>query len=62
MRSRGTSGRAGWSADGLVVKAGIDDQVAEEFSGGGVGDADVQVVDEQEPDPSASGKFWVFGS
>jgi hypothetical protein len=35
-------------AGGLVVAAGVEDQVAEELSGGGVDDADVQVLDEQE--------------
>ena len=32
---------------GLVVAVGVDDQVAEQFSGGGVDDSDVVVVDEQ---------------
>jgi hypothetical protein len=35
-------------AGGLVVAAGIDGEVAEQFSGGGVDDADVEVVDEQD--------------
>ena len=33
---------------GLVVLFWVDVQVAEEFSGGGVDDADVEVVDEQD--------------
>jgi hypothetical protein len=39
---------AGWAAGGLVVAAGVDGQVAEQFAGGGVDDADVEVVDEHE--------------
>lgn len=35
------SGRSGWSSGGLVVAAGVDDQCAQEFAGGGVDDADV---------------------
>jgi hypothetical protein len=35
-------------AGGLVVPGWVDDQVADEFAGGGVDDADVQVVDEHE--------------
>src|SRR3954470_20235040 len=41
-------GGAGWSAGGLVVAAGVDGELAEEFAGGGVDDADVQVLDEQQ--------------
>ena len=33
---------------GLVVLAGIDDGVADELAGGGVDDADVEVLDEQD--------------
>ena len=33
---------------GLVVLAGIDDELADEFAGGGVDDANVEVVDEQD--------------
>ena len=40
--------RAGWAAGGLVVAAGVDGQLAEQFAGGGVDDADVEVVDEHE--------------
>jgi isopentenyldiphosphate isomerase len=36
---------AGWAAGGLVVVAGVDGQLVEEFAGGGVDDADVEVVD-----------------
>jgi hypothetical protein len=32
----------------LVVAAGVDGQFAEQFAGGGVDDADVEVVDEHE--------------
>src|SRR5690349_8797056 len=40
-------GGAGF-AGGLVVAGGVEDQFAEEFAGGGVDDADVQVVGEQQ--------------
>ena len=40
-------GGAGWFSGGLVVAAGVEDQFAEEFAGGGVDDADVEVVDEE---------------
>src|SRR6186713_282609 len=33
---------------GLVVLAGVDGELAEEFAGGGVDDADVEVLDEQD--------------
>jgi hypothetical protein len=32
----------------LIVAAWIDDQVAQDFSGGGVDDGDVEVLDEQD--------------
>jgi hypothetical protein len=32
----------------LVVAAGVDGEVAEEFAGGGVDDADVQVLDQDQ--------------
>ena len=35
-----------WSSGGLVVAGGVDGEFAEEFAGGGVDDADVEVVDE----------------
>src|SRR5438128_6804844 len=41
-------GWSGWSSGGLVVASWVDGEVAEEFSGGGVNDADVEVVDEQD--------------
>ena len=41
-------GWAGWSAGGLVVAGGVEDEFAEEFAGGGVDDADVQVLDEEQ--------------
>ena len=40
--------RAGWAAGGLVVLGGVDGQFAEEFTGGSVDDADVEVVDEHD--------------
>jgi hypothetical protein len=37
------SGRgSGWPAGGLVVAAGVEGELAEEFAGGGVNDADVE--------------------
>ena len=43
---------SGWwawgSAEGLVVAVRVEGEVAEEFAGGGVDDADVQVGDEHE--------------
>jgi hypothetical protein len=41
----------GWSwgpAGGLVVAGGVEGELAEEFAGGGVDDADVEVVDEDQ--------------
>ena len=37
-----------WFAGGLVVAGGIEGEVAEEFSGGRVDDADVEVLDEEQ--------------
>src|SRR5262249_43975680 len=37
-----------WSAGGLVVAVRVDGQVAQGFSGGGVDDGDVEVLDEQD--------------
>ena len=34
--------------DGLVVAGGVDGEFAEEFAGGGVDDADVEVVDQHQ--------------
>jgi hypothetical protein len=42
-----SAGWAGWSAGGLVSRRGFEDQIAEELAGGGVDDADVQVLNEQ---------------
>ena len=42
------SGSSSWAAGGLVVAGGVEGQFAEEFAGGGVDDADVQVLDEQQ--------------
>src|SRR5687767_7921004 len=43
----GFSGGAFGGSGGLVVAGGVEDQVAEEFAGGGVDDADLEVLDEQ---------------
>jgi hypothetical protein len=42
------SGRAFGRSGGLVVLGGVEDELAEEFAGGGVDHADVQVLDEQD--------------
>ena len=45
----GCSGRGSWgSAGGLVGAGGVEGEIAQEFAGGGVDDADVQVLDEQQ--------------
>ena len=36
------------AAGGLVVAGGVEGEVAEQFAGGGVDDADVEVLDEQD--------------
>lgn len=51
------SGWSGWSAGGLVVAGGVEGEVAENFAGGGVDDADVEVVDER--DDVGSGELFV---
>ena len=45
----------GWSAGWLVVAGGVEGEVVEEFAGGGVDDADVEVGDEQEDGGSGVG-------
>jgi hypothetical protein len=39
----------------LVALGGVEDQVAEEFAGGGVDDADVEVVDQDQDAGSGVG-------
>jgi|SRR5450755_1740963 hypothetical protein len=39
---------AGWAAGGLVVPGGVEDEFAEQFAGGGVEDADAQVLDQEQ--------------
>ena len=41
-------GGSGWSAGGLVVAAGVEDQFAQQFAGGGVDDPDLKVLDEDQ--------------
>ena len=41
-------GWSGWFSGGLVVPVGVDEEFAVELAGGGVDDADLEVVDEQE--------------
>ena len=38
---------SGWSAGGLVVAAGVELELAEDFAGRRVDDADVEVVDQE---------------
>jgi hypothetical protein len=47
IRTRG-SGFGSSSFAGLVVLPGVDDELAWEFAGHGVDDADVEVLDEQD--------------
>ncbi len=47
-------GSAG-SAGGLLVAGGVDGQLAEEFAGGGVDDADLKVVAEEQDGGSGVG-------
>jgi hypothetical protein len=42
-------------AGGLVVAGGVENEVAEQFAGGGVEDADLQVLDEQQDVGSGAG-------
>jgi hypothetical protein len=37
-----------WSAGGLVVTAWVDGELAQQFAGGGVDDANVEVLDEEQ--------------
>ena len=46
---------AGWLAGGLVVAGGVEGEFAEQFAGGGVDDADVQVLDEEQDASSGVG-------
>ena len=46
-------------AGGLVVPGGVEGEVAEEFAGGGVDDADVEVGDED--DDASSGTAALVG-
>ena len=49
------AGGAFGCSGGLVVAGGVDGQLAEEFAGGGVDDADVEVLDEQDDAGSGVG-------
>src|SRR5215212_3860904 len=40
-------GRSGWKAAGLVVPAGVEGELADQFAGVAADDADVQVVDQE---------------
>ena len=52
---RGLSGGSFGCSGGLVVAVGVEDQVAEEFAGGGVDDPDLEVLDEQDDAGSGVG-------
>jgi hypothetical protein len=52
---RGGGCGSGRVADGLVVAAGVEGEVAEQFAGGGVDDADAEVLDEQQDAGSGVG-------
>lgn len=45
---RGLAGGSVGCSGGLVVAVGVEDELAEEFSGGGVDDPDLEVLDEQD--------------
>jgi hypothetical protein len=47
--------RCGWSSGALVALCRVEDEVAEQFAGGGVDDADVEVLDEDDDDDAGSG-------
>jgi hypothetical protein len=47
-RAWGSGGRAGRAPGGLVVPVWVEKQFAEQFAGGGVNDADVQVLDQEQ--------------
>ena len=46
---------AGWFAGGLVVAVGVEGELAQEFAGGGVDDADFQVLDQEQDAGSGVG-------
>ena len=48
-------GSAGWFAGAVVAALGIDAEGADDFAGGGVDDADVEVVDEHDDACSVEG-------
>ena len=46
---------AWWCAEWLVVKVWVEGEVAQDLAGGGVDDADVEVVDEEQDAGSGVG-------
>jgi hypothetical protein len=46
---------SGWSAEWLVVLGGVEGELAEDLAGGGLDDADVEVVDEEQDGGSGEG-------
>jgi len=46
---------AGWASGALVALGGVEGQLAEEFAGGGVDDADVEVLDQDDDAGSGVG-------
>ena len=51
----GSGGFAFWSSSAVVAAVGVDGEGAYEFAGGGVDDADVEVVDEEDDGGSVEG-------
>jgi hypothetical protein len=42
------AGGAGWSSGALIVPGGVEGEFSQDFAGGGVDDADVEVLDEDQ--------------
>jgi hypothetical protein len=59
-----SAGGAGWAAGALVALGCVEDELAEEFAGGGVDDADVEVLGQDDDagsgvgSPDADGYIW----
>jgi hypothetical protein len=50
-----SAGGAGWASGALVALGCVEDELAEEFAGGGVDDADVEVLGEDDDAGSGVG-------
>jgi hypothetical protein len=53
--SLGLAGGAGWSSGALVAPGWVEDEFSDELAGGGVDDADVQVLNEDQDAGSGVG-------